>query len=254
MAKKKEFIQDYVYDFLKGYTDKEGTLHTTFELEEMGGAEEEAISKADVKRNGAKIVNTLLAMCCKRIGTLEREDFNKSEWLDIIRSLDVGDQDIMLLRLREISKGTEVEADFECPYCGQKLKNIMETSEFEIQQYNGVDKIEFELPRGFVDREGNTHTKGIIRRPNGLDREILDPIARKNIGRANTLMLTRCIESVEGMKNILDKDVRDLKTRDREYLYNVLKDNQFGIKTVTEVECTECGEEFEGTLNLVNFI
>ena len=130
----------------------------------------------------------------------------------------------------------------------------METSEFEIQQYNGVDKIEFELPRGFVDKEGNTHTKGIIRRPNGLDREILDPIARKNIGRANTLMLTRCIESVEGMKNILDKDVRDLKTRDREYLYNVLKDNQFGIKTVTEVECTECGEEFEGTLNLVNFI
>lgn len=257
MAKKKEFISNNeVFEMERGYKDESGIYHKTFELEEIGGAEEEAISKAEIKQNGAKIIRTLLAMCCTRIGDISRDDVKKDKWISIIQSLDVGDQDIMLLRLREISKGNEIEVEHKCPNpeCGKKLTTIIETSELEIVPYDGEEVIDFELPRGFKDREGNYHTKGKIRRPIGLDREILDPISRNNIGRANTLMLTRCILEVEGMKNITDADVRNLKTRDREYLYKLLVDKQYGVKLTADLICPYCAEEFTGNLNMVNFI
>lgn len=257
MAKKQEFINETpVFELERGYKDETGVYQKTFELEEIGGAEEEAISKAEIKQNGAKVIRTLLAMCCTRIGNISRDDVKKDKWVDIIQSLDVGDQDIMLLRLREISKGKEIEVEHKCPNpeCNQKLNTVIETDELEIIPYNGEEFIEFDLPRGFVDKEGKVHKTGKMRRPTGFDREILDPIARKNIGRANTLMLTRCIVSVDGMKNITDQDVRNLKSRDREYLYKLLTENQFGVKLTAEITCPYCAEDFEGNLNMVNFL
>lgn len=244
-----------VFSLLKGYTDKDGVIHREFELEEIGGAEEEAVSKAEIKNNGAKVIRVLLCRCCTRIGTIERKNVPASKWTEIIQSLDVADQDYMLLKLREISKGTEIEVSHTCsnPECKEKLNTTIETSELEIIPYNGVDIIDFELPVGFIDKEGQRHKFGKLRRPNGLDREILDPIIKKNVGRATTLMLTRCILEVEGMK-ITDESVRNLKLRDREYLQELLKDNNFGINLTTEIICPVCGEESKGTLNIVNFI
>ncbi len=257
MAKKTDFINESpVFELERGYKDETGVYHKTFELEEIGGAEEEAISKAEIKQNGAKVVRTLLTMCCTRIGSISREDVKKDKWTEIIQSLDVGDQDIMLLRLREITKGKEIEVEHRCPNaeCNQKLNTIVDTDELEIIPYNGEELIDFELPKGFVDKDGNVFTKGKLRRPTGLDREILDPIARKNIGRANTLMLTRCIVSVDGLKNITDQHVRNLKTRDREYLYKLLTDNQYGVTLTMDITCPHCAEEFKGNLNMVNFL
>ena len=192
------------FDFVRGYTDETGTTNKDFELREMNGSDEEAISKPEIKSNGAKIGRTLLERCCLRIGTIYKSEVKPQEWREII-------------------------------------------------PYNGQDLIDFELPKGLKDKDGNLITKGKLRLPNGLDREVLDGVIRKNQGLANTMMLTRCIVELEGAK-VHDDFVRNLSIKDRNYLSELIKENSFGVSTTVDVDCPNCGESFKASLNAVNFI
>lgn len=258
MALKKKVnneTQGDTFDFVRGFKDENGTLHTDFELREINGSDEEAISKPEIKSNGAKIARVLLERCCNRIGTISKSEVKSQEWRDIIQSLSIGDQDIMLLRLRQISLGDEIETQYECPdkQCKTKITVMAEVDELEIIPFNGEDEFEFELPKGLKDKEGNLITKGRLRHPNGHDREALDSILRKNTGLANTMMLSRCITHLEGTK-VHDDFVRNLSLKDRNYLLSQIKENSYGVSTTVEVDCPNCGENFKASLNAVNFI
>lgn len=250
-----EQLTGEVFDFVKGYTDETGNIHKDFELREMTGSDEEAISKPEIKSNGAKVGRTLLERCCIRIGTIYKSDVKSQEWREIIQSLSVGDQDIMLLKLRAISLGDEIETKYECvdKSCKADITTIISIDELEINPYNGQELIDFELPKGLKDKEGNLITKGKLRLPNGLDREVLDGVIRKNQGLANTMMLTRCIVELEGAK-VHDDFVRQLSMKDRNYLSDLIKENSFGVSTIVDVDCPNCGESFKASLNVVNFI
>lgn len=248
-------ITGETFDFIRGYRDEEGNLHTDFELREMNGTDEEAISKPAIKSNGGKIVRVLLERCCVRIGTIYKEDVKASKWQEIIQSLAIGDQDIMLLRLRQISLGEEIETQYECPdeNCKTKINLFVDVDELTINPFKGEDIIEFDLPKGGALKDGTIVKRGKLRLPNGLDREALDSVIRKNVGQANTLMLTRCITELEGTA-IHDDFVRNLSMKDRNYLNDLLKENSFGVDMSVEVECPECYETFKASLNAVNFL
>lgn len=243
------------FEMLKGYRDENGVVHKEFELREITGADEEAIAKKEIKSNGAKVLRTLLARCCTRIGTLEKSAMKESKWVDIIQSLSVADQDYMVLRLRAISVGEVIESKHVCPNedCKEEIITSADIDEFEITPFDGIEEIEFELPKGFVDKDGKVLRKGKLRHPNGLDREILDGIARKNIGHANTLMLTRCIVDLEGIK-VYDDLVRNLSIKDRNYLLNLIQEHKFGVNLEIDIECPSCYDTFKASLNAVNFI
>ena len=87
--------------------------------------------KADLKQNGSKLVSTLLERCVLSIGSLTRKDVGTEEWRDIIRGLYVGDQDYMLIKLRELSMGGELEVNHTCPNCKENLKTYLDVSELE---------------------------------------------------------------------------------------------------------------------------
>ena len=241
------------FNLLAGYIDKEGNLHTTFTLLEMTGRDEEAISKSDVKQNGAKLIAILLERCVLSIGTLTRKSVGGEEWKEIIKKLLVGDQDYMLIKLRELSMGGEIEVTHTCPYCKESLKTMLDVSELETVPFKGQREIPFSLPKGYRDRKGVLHRDGTLRLPTGQDREILTPLARKNVAQASTLMLTRLCKFEEGLP-VTEDVMRDLTVRDREYLQKLLHENLFGINLEIDVTCTSCGEEFKGNLNATNFI
>ena len=241
------------FKLLAGYIDEDGTLHSTFTLREMTGRDEEAISKSDIRQNGAKLVSVLLERCVTSIGSLTRKEVGGEKWKEIIKSLLVGDQDYMLIKLRELSMGSEVEVTHTCPHCKESLKTILDVSELEVRPFIGQRNIPFSLPKGYRDRKGTLHREGTLRLPTGQDREILTPIAKKNLAQASTLMLTRICKFEDGL--VVTEDVmRDLTVRDREYLQNLLQENLFGIDLEVEVVCTNCGEDFKGSLNSSNFI
>lgn len=241
------------FNLLAGYVDKDGNHHTTFTFREMTGRDEEAISKSDVRQNGAKLVSILLERCVTSIGTLTRKTMGADEWRDAIKGLYVGDQDFMLIKIRELSMGGEIEVEHVCPHCKAKLKTILDVSELEIEPFKGQTSVPFSLPKGYRDKKGELHKDGYLRLPTGQDREILTPIAKKNAAQASTLMLTRLCKFEDGLY-VTEDIMRDLTVRDREYLQKLLQENLFGVNLEIEVVCTDCGEEFRGNLNSTNFI
>lgn len=242
-----------VFEMPAGYVDDNGTMHKTFTLREMTGRDEEAISKADMKQNGAKLISTLLERCVLSIGSLTRKELGIEKWKEVIRSLLVGDQDYILIKLRELSMGGEIEVTHTCPYCKKSMKTFLDVSELEVLPFKGLRVIPFSLPKGYRDKKGVVHRDGTMRLPTGFDREVLTPIAKKNVAQASTLMLTRLCKFDDEVY-VTDDVMRDLVTRDREYLQKLLQDNLFGVNLEVGVTCAECGEEFKGNLNSVNFI
>lgn len=241
------------FNLLAGYIDSEGNHHTTFTLREMTGRDEEAISKSDLKQNGAKLISTLLERCVTSIGTLTRKEVGTEKWKDIIRGLYVGDQDFILIKLRELSMGRELEVTHVCPSCKESLKTIFDVGELEVEPFKGQRVVPFCLPKGYRDKKGEIHRDGTMRLPTGQDREILTPIAKKNVAQASTLMLTRLCQFEDGLY-VTEDVMRDLTVRDREYLQKILQENLFGINLEVDVVCTNCGEDFKGSLNATNFI
>lgn len=237
---------------LAGYLDKNGILHDTFSFREMDGKDEEAINKADVRNNGAKLANVLCERCVIAIGSLEKKD-HRSEWGQIIRSMLGGDIDYMVFKIRELSKGSDVEFTHKCPNCGQKLTTIMDTSEFNIKSFNGMREVPFELPRGYKDHKGVVHKTGVLRLATGLDREVITPIIRKNFSTATTMLLTRCMTFSDGM-TATQQNVSSMVLRDRKVLEDILRENAFGVDTTIEgLICDNCGQDISGEIGQSDF-
>lgn len=244
----------YVHDvkMLAGYVDKDGTLHDTFSYREMNGKDEEAINKADIRQNGAKMVNVLVERCVTQIGTLTKKECG-AKWGTIIRELLGGDLDYMAFKIRELSKGKEVEFAHKCPNCGTKLNTVVSTDEFNINPYLGQSTISFSLVRGYRDAKGELHKEGTIRLPNGVDREIVTPLFRKNVSTAMTMLLTRLVTFNDGAY-VTQNLVNEMTLRDREILEKIIKENTFGVDTNFELVCSSCGQDISGEVGQSNFL
>lgn len=245
---------DEVHDLLAGYVDADGTVHKTYTIREMNGTDEEYLNRSDIKTNGAKMITALLSRCVTSVGTLTKKDMkNPKDWENIFKEMFTGDRDVITLAIRKDSIGDTIEVTHECPECKAKLKTEVAVDELAVIPYNGIREIPFSLPKGYKDRNGVIHKDGIMRRPNGLDGEILTPLARKNIAKAETVLLTRICKFDDGTY-IDDSVMASLSVRDRKYLQELLNENQFGIDMSIDVVCDQCGEEFKGNLNQSNFI
>lgn len=236
---------------LAGYVDKDGTLHTTFTYREMNGKDEEAISKADVRANGAKVVNTIVERCVVQIGTLTKKECG-ARWGTIVRELLGGDLDYMAFKIRELSKGKEVEFNHKCPNCGSKLTTIINTDEFNIKPFMGQSAINFTLARGYKDAKGDIHKEGVMRLPNGFDREIVTPLFKKNPSTATTMLLTRLVAFNDGAL-VTQNNMNEMTLRDREILEKIIKENTFGIDSSLEIVCSSCGQDISGEIGQSNF-
>ena len=251
-----EIAEDgYVHDvpLLAGYVDSEGKIHDTFTYREMTGKDEEALNKAEVRQNGAKLVNTLVERCVVQIGSLTKKECG-AKWGAIIREMLGGDLDYMAFKIRELSKGTEVEFTHKCPSCGTKLTTVVDTNEFNIKPYMGNSAIDFTLVRGYKDsKKGELHKEGTIRLPNGFDREVVTPMFKKNMSTAMTMLLTRLVSFNDDV-SITQNGISELSLRDRDILEKIIKDNAFGIDTVIEdIMCTSCGKDISGEIGQSNF-
>lgn len=251
-----EEVVEKTYKLLAGYKDENGIIHNTYTMREMTGKDEEAISRPDVKGNPCRAASVLLARVCTSIGSLTpRSVGGYDKWEKLIKNLYVGDQDIMFITNRKLSYGSTVSVTHQCPneQCKRKLETEFDLDELEIIDFKGEREIAFNLPKGYTDKKGNKHNEGILRLPTGLDREVLIPVARTNVAKANTSMLTRLCTFKDGYP--IDDDVMAaLTVRDREYLNTLLQENLFGVKTEIDVMCPDCGKEFKGSLNVLNFI
>jgi len=238
---------------------RDGELHTEVEYKGITGYVEEELDKADVRRNGGKIVNTLLYHTVERVGEYKKADMSEEDWKEIIRSMYVGDQDWVVLNIRKYTLGGEIETVHQCPArtCNEENRVFLDVDELDIMPFKGKHQIEFELDMGYEKRKRGevveTRKKGKMRLPTGEDREILAPIAQKNMSKGNTMMLTRCVDTLGG-KQVHEGIFKSLMSGDRRKLMNKLEENSFGVNLQIDVDCAHCGRKFTANLNVANFL
>lgn len=112
-------------------------------------------------------------------------------------------------------------------------------------------EFEFELPKGFIDDQGNLHRKGIMRLATAAD-EILplrDPRVQQNAGYLTVIVLSRVITKLGDLKGIDTKTIEKLFTTDLAYLQDFYQRINEMETPAIKVVCPRCEHEFETEVN-----
>jgi len=106
---------------------------------------------------------------------------------------------------------------------------------------------EFELPRGYIDENGNVHRRGTMGRATAAD-EILpmrDQRVQQNPGYLTIILLARVITKLGDLRAVDTKTIERLFTADLAYLQNFYREiNESSKLTVTAI-CPKCDHEHE---------
>ncbi|HEX3034030.1 MAG TPA: phage tail assembly protein [Thermodesulfobacteriota bacterium] len=108
-------------------------------------------------------------------------------------------------------------------------------------------EFEFNLPKGYVDEEGNLHTKGVMRLATAAD-EILpmkDPRVQSNPAYLTVILLSRVITKLGNLQTINPKVIENLFASDLSYLQELYRRiNENGNGRI-KMSCPKCEHQFE---------
>lgn len=107
-------------------------------------------------------------------------------------------------------------------------------------------QVEFELPRGYVDKNGEIHKRGVMRLANAAD-EIVplnDPRVKMNPGYLSILLLERVITKLGKLKKVDAPVIESLFTADMAYLQDLYQKINAVEPSVAAVSCPKCAHEF----------
>ncbi|MDE7244412.1 MAG: phage tail assembly protein [Oscillospiraceae bacterium] len=114
-------------------------------------------------------------------------------------------------------------------------------------------EFEFELPRGYVDQNGEVHKRGVMRLANAAD-EILplrDPKVQQNPGYLTIILLARVITKLGTLTTINTRVIEGLFTMDLAYLQDLYQRINMSEMPVYRVTCPHCNQELEVPLDFL---
>lgn len=116
-----------------------------------------------------------------------------------------------------------------------------------------ITEFDFELPKGYVDENGEIHKTGTMRLATAAD-EILplrDNRVINNPGYLTIILLSRVITSLGSQKNIRPNLIEKLFSSDLAFLQDMYQRIN-SVEELTEVcHCPECGCKFRKTVNFM---
>jgi hypothetical protein len=131
-----------------GFCDEHGQMHRTVTLRKMTGRDEALLADPANQRNGGRMVTALLANCIVRLGDLPT--FGRRE-IDRMYSVD---RNYLLIKLRSLTFGPELAANYTCPACGEHFEtteNLDELPTTMLPDGELPEHISVELPDGYVE-------------------------------------------------------------------------------------------------------
>jgi len=108
-------------------------------------------------------------------------------------------------------------------------------------------EIEFVLPKGFRDEEGNLHRKGVMRLATAAD-EILplrDPRVQANQAYLTVILLSRVVTRLGELQSINPKVIEGLFSSDFAYLQDLYRQINEPEPVAIKATCPACGHGFE---------
>ncbi|WP_457622085.1 phage tail assembly protein [Persephonella sp.] len=103
----------------------------------------------------------------------------------------------------------------------------------------------FELPKGYIDQDGNIHKKGIMRLATAKD-EILplkDPRVQNNPAYLSVIVLSRVIVELGDLEEVTTAVIEDLFIEDLNYLQELYRRINNGEELTLKSKCQSCGQE-----------
>ena len=114
-------------------------------------------------------------------------------------------------------------------------------------------EFEFELPRGYVDKNGEVHRRGTMRLATAAD-EILplrDPRVQQNAGYLTIILLSRVITRLGTLSSINTKVIEGMFTMDLAYLQDLYQRINTTDLPSYKVVWPHCNQEIEVPLDFL---
>lgn len=236
-----------------GYIDEDGRVHQTAVLRKMTGHEEALLTDKKLRQNGGLLVSELLLGCIRRLG--DRAPVTRK----MVTELTSPDRNFLLLQLRKITFGTELEAAYTCSRCGDTTRVLHDLDELPVRRTDGVGapEIVVKLEDGFEDRD-QIYTDFVFRLPSGLDEEKIAAAVKENPSRGTNALLTRCLRAVGDMPSnrrdaLGTKIIGDLTMGDRARIEKAFRAEMPGLDLTREIQCANCARKFSASLDLTSF-
>lgn len=115
-------------------------------------------------------------------------------------------------------------------------------------------EFEFTLPKGYVDKDGNLHKKGIMRLASAKDEiaPLEDPRVHRNKAYLVLILLSRVVTKLGDLKDITPNVIENLFSSDLAYLQDFYRRINSNGHARMAVMCPECEHEFEVDEVLLN--
>lgn len=248
--------REFEFELPVGYVDADGLAHRTAVLRKMTGRDEALMSEKRNRSNAARLITELLANCLLRLGTIERPGPK------VVQSLYSADRHFLLVKLRQITFGAEMGANYPCPTCRESNEVIENLAELEVVGLSDGEvpaDIVVRLEDGYVDRDGAAYDTLVFRHAVGEDEEKIAPAIRENPSHGKNALMARCLKALGDMPRqrveALGTAVfSDLTLGDRALIDRALNDGGPGVRMRRELNCQHCGRQFSAMLDMSNFL
>lgn len=243
-----------------GIQQSDGAWTKEVELDEMTGFEEDILAdmRRDPKRKGKLLksgnarMTAVLARCTVRIGSEKRPadskrfahvtDFFEKHWGEAY----LADRAFALIRLRQLSLGSNYAFPATCPSCGfEHKKLIVDLSTLVVNEITlevaQKEHHQITLPSG---------TNVAWRFLKGKDGDLIDDMKKQNPSAFMTAMLFMKLVKVNGESPTFEL-LQRWKSSDRNFFLQALDGAEGGIENRVKNTCAnpDCGEEFETSID-----
>jgi hypothetical protein len=220
-----------------GHIDQDGQLITTAEVKELTGADEEAVAKTG---SSGKALNVLIQRGLVKLG-------NKPATSSDLDTLLSGDRDAILLGIRRVTFGPTVELRVKCFSCADEHSTVIDL----------VDDVPVQsLENPIEDRRWEMDTKlgkVVVALPNGITQRRLSENYDKTPAEINTLLLSGCIVSLDGLPTAGASTALSLGMADRtKVIDEIIKRNPGPRLGEVKKACKACGEPIDLPLSLLD--
>ena len=246
----------YSFELPIGYVDQDGRVHRTATLRKMTGRDEALMADRHNRTNGARLITGLIGACLLRLGPLERPGAT------VAQALYSADRHFLLLKLREITFGPEMEASYSCPTCREATVVVEDLASLDVERLDGEAipaAVVVRLEDGYQDRSGEWYDTLVFRYATGADEEKVAGLIRDNPSNGKNALMARCLRAIgdmprQRMEALGTAIFADLTLSDRALIDEALNKHAPGVRMRRDVVCVGCGRTYTTSLDLSNFL